>query len=263
MGLFNNIRKLHRNAIIFIYPIVYDLLALSLGLYLMGFNGQTMFSSKLILEMGFPSVSHISNIPLLANQVYFFNGPVDITVFTGIVVVSLIVIGAFLQGGYIHSLYAIGKNGKYSSVEFVKYGKKNWLQFILLGVIMYFLKISLTAFLVIFFSTIGGFVALIALLVLRIVFIYLEFTIVLDKLPIPEALKKSRHYFAKSFLPTSITVVIMYIISLSLSIILHKIWSPIFVIAMILFYAYIMTLIQMVFMTILSRARKEKNNSLA
>ncbi|KRG12015.1 hypothetical protein ACA29_13340 [Lederbergia galactosidilytica] len=80
------------------------------------------------------------------------------------------------------------------SVEFVKYGKKNWLQFILLGVIMYFLKISLTAFLVIFFSTIGGFVALIALLVLRIVFIYLEFTIVLDKLPIPEALKKSRHY---------------------------------------------------------------------
>ncbi len=55
----------------------------------------------------------------------------------------------------------------------------------------------------------------------------------------------------------------MYIISLSLSIILHKIWSPIFVIVMILFYAYIMTLIQMVFMTILSRARKEKNNSLA
>ncbi|GIN74874.1 hypothetical protein J14TS2_53490 [Bacillus sp. J14TS2] len=256
MRLYNSIREIHRNGIIFVYPIIYDLIALAIGFYFIGFNGQSMFSVKLILEMGFPSVSHIENIPLFANQLSFFNGPAETTFFSGVAVLILIVIRTFLQGGYIQSLHTVVEGESYSFSEFIKASKKNWLQFLFLEIILYFLKISLTAFLVIFFPGIGGFAALCSLIVLRIIFIYLEFTIVLDKVHIPGALKLSRTYLAKSLVPTMLTIIVMYVICSGLSLFIHIMWSPTIVIGMILMYSYIMTLIQLVFMTILSKTRK-------
>lgn len=256
MRLYNNIRKIHRNGIIFVYPIVYDLVALTVGLYFIGFNGQSMFSIKLILEMGFPSVGHIANIPLFANQITFLNGPVETTIYSVAIVLILIVFRTFLQGGYIQSLHTVVEGGYYSFSEFIKAGKKNWPQFIILEILLYFLKISLTAFLVIFFPGIGGFVALSTLIILRMIFIYLEFTIVLDRVPIPKALTLSRTYLAKSFLPTMLTIIVMYVICSLLSLLLHIMWSPTIVIGMIVVYIYIMTLIQLVFMTILSKIRQ-------
>ena len=66
--LFAAIRNVHYQGKIFLYPIILDVIALVIGIYLVGFIGKPMFSIKLILEMGFPSVSHISNISMFANQ---------------------------------------------------------------------------------------------------------------------------------------------------------------------------------------------------
>ncbi len=258
MGLFKGIRAVHQHWTIFIYPILFDLIGLTLGLYFIGFFGQAFVSVKLILEMGLPSISHISNIPLFANNLFFLTGPVEKTAFLGVILIIMLLFGAFLQGGYIRSLYRIVKKEEYSFVQFIKDGKKYWLQFILLEIIVQLLRIGLTALFLLFLPYIGAFISLVTFIVLRIVFIYLEFTIVIDNVNIPDALKLSRKYLFKSFLPSLTVVIIMYIVTSSLSLVLHIGWSFPMVICVLFLYAYLMTLIQSVLMCILWHVRETK-----
>ncbi|MCJ7840797.1 hypothetical protein MUB24_07730 [Lederbergia sp. NSJ-179] len=259
MELFNGIRAVHRHWTIFIYPILFDLIGLALGLYFIGFYGKAITSVKLVLEMGLPSISHISNIPLFVNNFFFLTNPAEKTAFLAITLVIMLLVGAFLQGGYIRFLYMIVKKEEYSFFQFIKDGKKYWLQFILLEVIVQLLRIGLTAFLIIFFPYIGSFISLMTFIILRILFIYLEFTIVIDHVSIPDALKLSRRYLRKSFLPSLTVVMIMYLVTSSLSLVLHVRWTFSMVICVLLLYAYLMTLIQSVLMSIFCQVRAKNS----
>lgn len=256
MELVNTFRKVHRRGIILIVPILFDFLALAIGWAFIGFYGESFTSIRMILEMGMPSVSHISNIALLANNIDFINTPVELPSFMPIIVIIMIIIAAFLQGGYIRTLYCIIRNQPLVISDFFKACKKNVLQFVILEIVVFLLKIGVTAFLVIFFQYIGAFAALVFFIVLRIIFIYLEFTIVVDKVSIPEALKLSRAHLGKTLPNTLPIVLIMYIISIIISFLLHKFWSPYIVIAIIIVYAYFMTIIQSIFMSIFCRIHK-------
>src|SRR5690625_6843278 len=78
-------------------------------------------------------------------------------------------------------------------------GRKYWLQFILLELVVYLLKISLAAFLLLFFPLAGSDFTLFFLIGFRIIFIYLEFTFVEDNVSIPVAVKRCRNNFFKTF----------------------------------------------------------------
>src|SRR5690625_7645636 len=100
--------------IIFLYQIILDVIALMAGIYLVGFIGTPTYSIKLILEMGCPSVSHISNISMFANQPTILNELDAVHFYVVLIVIILIMLRAFFQGGYIQYLSSIMKEKKYS-----------------------------------------------------------------------------------------------------------------------------------------------------
>lgn len=251
--LFSIIRNVNHQLKIILYPIIFDVIALMIGIYLVGFHGEPFFSINLILEMGIPTVSDISSISIFANQMTILNELESVHVLAVAIVISLILIRAFLQGGYIHFLASIIKDDNFYFKKFIYFGKKYWLQFTILEFMVYLLKISLAAFFIIFFPNIGSITALFSMVVLRTIFIYLEFTIVEDRVNIPTALKLSRRYFFQSFFPTTTLVIIMYILSATLSYLLHQHWSFILIICMIVIYSYLMTLIQALFMSVFKK----------
>ncbi|MCJ8009405.1 hypothetical protein ACFFF5_18340 [Lederbergia wuyishanensis] len=256
MRLTDAFRKVHNHYTLILIPIIYDFISLGLGLLLVGFNGKEMLSSRLILEMGIPSASHLSNIPLFANHVDLLHISDKGHSFSWIVIVVMIIIGAFLQGGYISFLHSIVIGNDFRFSSFLKDGRKNWIQFIFLHMIVFLGKISVTAFLVIFFNIIGVFASLVIFLILRIIYIYLEFTIVVDRVSVAKALKLSNVYLKRS-LPFSLClIIVMYIFSSSISLMLHRLWSPITIIGTIVVYSYLMSIMQIAFMSLFCRLKK-------
>lgn len=248
-------KRLHKNLLLFIFPLVFDLLSLILGVAMVGFYGEQMISSRMILEMGLPSVSHLSNIPVIANTMDFLNVFDNVPMGTFLVIVLMIICGAFLQGGYIDYLSVAAQDTDYHTGQFFKASKRNWIQFIILEIIILLGKIAMTSFLAIFFGIIGVFASLCFFLTLRIIFIYLEFTMVIDRTGVAGAFNKSRHYLIKSMKISLVLVLMMYSITSALSFLLHYFWSLTSIIVMMVVYAYVMTVIQLIFMDTLLKAK--------
>lgn len=252
-------KKLNRNSIMLAFPVLFDGLALLAGLYFVGFYGKGMTSIRMILEMGMPSIGHLSNIQLPMNDMRFLSIPVEELPFiTLLITITFVLMGAFLQGSYIGCLAAVAKNELVSVKFLIRVGLKNWIQFILLEIILFFGKIGLAAFLALFFGIIGVFASLVVFMTIRIVFIYLEFTMVVDGVGITKAFKKSRGYLMQSLLTSLPLIILMYTVSSVFSLALHYFWSPVMVMAMTAIYAYIMTVIQLLFMTVFVATREER-----
>ena len=256
MIVFEAFKKVNRNVKVIIYPILYDLISLAIGISIVGFYGKDLISIRMILEMGIPSISNLSNIPLLVNDIGFLAIPVEIPPITLVITIITIIFGAFLQGGYIGYLSSIANEETFNFKQLVKVGMRSWIQFIILEIILFFGKIGVTAFLAIFFGIIGVFASLVFFIALRITFIYLEFTMVVDRTGIVPAIKSSRNYLMKSLMMTFPLVIVMYIVSSLISLFLHYFWSPMVVIGLILIYAYIMTAIQLSLMMVLCKTKR-------
>jgi hypothetical protein len=224
---------------------------------MVGFHGEKIMSIRLILEMGMPSISHLLNTPFLMNQMEFLNIKQSIPGYTWVIVLGLILVGTFMQGGYITHLYKIITNGRMTFSEFMRHAKQHWSQFVILEMIIYFGKIAVTGFLVIFFGIIGVFASLVFFLFIRVVLIYLEFSIVVDKTNIVIAVRHSKNYLKKSFIPTLILVLLMYLFSGILSLTMHMFWQLPVIIGGIIVYAYGMTIIQASFMLTLLKAKEK------
>ncbi|WP_191271032.1 hypothetical protein [Neobacillus kokaensis] len=253
------IKKVHRHFTLIFLPVMFDLLSFVVGWLMVGMDGKERISIRLILEMGLPSVSHVSNIPLFANNIDLLKSSGNLPSFSWLIVIGLIIIGAFLQGGYISFLFSIVNGKAFDISNFLHAGKKNWIQFIFLWLILFLGKISVTAFLVLMFKIIGVFAALVLFICLRILFIYLEFTIVVDGVSMAAAFKTCRGYLKKSLFPSFSLIFIMYFISSLMSYLIHMYWGPYSIIASIFVYGYLMSVIQTIFMMILCRTRDELN----
>lgn len=258
MNIISSFRDIHRHFTILIYPIIFDVIALLIGLSLIGLQGSPVYSIKLILEMGIPSVSHIATFPSFVNHIDFLNLQEKVSVLMLMIVAFMLIVRSFLQGGYIQQLNYIKNDTPYSFSKFLHYGKRNWLQLFFLEIIIFLGKIAVTTFLVIFFHVIGSFAGLAFFVFLRILYIYLEFTIVVDRVNITTGLRKSWGYLKETFFPSFPLIFIMYIVSGAVSYFLHKFWSLPFIFFTIILYAYLMTVIQMAFMKIFHHAKRDK-----
>lgn len=252
-------KKVHHHFTLILIPILFDLLSFVIGWGIVGMDGKGRASIRLILEMGLPSAGHVSNIPVFANNLELLNSP-NLPSNTWLIVIMMMVIGAFLQGGYISCLYSIVNGKAYDFLQFLRDGKKNWMQFIFLGIILLLGKVAVTSFLVLMFNIIGVFAALVFFICLRILFIYLEFTMVVDRVSIAGALKISRGYLKNSLLLTFTFIFIMYATSSLISFLIHWFWGPLMMIGTVLVYGYVMSVIQTLFMTILCRTRNKLTN---
>lgn len=255
-------KKFKENIIIVIYPIIFDLIALFVSLSVLGFYGESMLSSRLILEMGLPSVSQISNIPFFINNIDFFNVQVELPNHTILIVLAFLIVGAFIQGSYIGHLQAIATDQEYNFSKFKSIGRRNWIQFIILELMVFFGKVLVATIFISFYEAIGGFIALAIFFVLRILFIYLEMTMVVDRLGVAQAFSKSRLYFKKSILTTIALIFTLYLVSSGASLVLHWFWSEATLIISIIIYALIMSFIQLTFMMTLCQTKEDKRITL-
>lgn len=252
----NAYAQLNRNWTIILYPIVLDIFALWAGWKLGGFSGEQKWSLKWLLDMGLPSLSHLSNIPLFANTMDFLRifGQEGSAVSTVVIFILLLVL-CFVQGGYITGLHTIASDNKPNLAQFFRNGKAFFIHFLLYNMMVYLLKIGVTLGLTAFLGSAGLFLSLLVFIALRIVFIYLEFTMVVDRLSWDQVLGQSRVYFKSSLSLTSATILVMYVSSGLLSLLLHRLWSIEAVIVGVIVSAYVMTGIQLAFMMILSQTK--------
>ncbi|PJN50165.1 hypothetical protein PAEVO_52090 [Paenibacillus sp. GM2FR] len=239
-------RLLVRNPLIIMYPIILDALSFIIGLMIVGFIGVPSLSIRLILEMGIPSVSYVSNIPQLINQMQFMGDTVSVRAW--IPVIFMLLLMAFAQGGYIASLRNVVEGSPISIGQFMKDGKKYAVRFIFLFMIITAAKTAITTLLAAFLGVIGLFLSLVIFVVLRIIFIYVEYCIVVDQLNVDAAFRQSRRYFQASSFNTSGIIIVMMISSGVISLLLHYLWSPAAVVVAIPICAVVMGVVQIAFM---------------
>lgn len=253
----NAFGRLNRNLLVVLYPIILDLASFLLGLGAAGFYGQPGWSLRIILEMGLPSVGHLLNTPLFANRTEFLNHPAGIPESMWLAVVAMLLVSAFAQGGFIGSLLKIAEGEKAGFSRFIAYGRKSFLQFVFLYALFFLAKIALTALLAILFGYVGVFAAFLCFVVLRVAYIYLEFTIVADRVHLNAAFKKSWSYLKASLPETALVAGGMFLVSGALSLLMHRIWTPWIIVTGVLAYAYVMSGIQLAFMLVMAKTRDE------
>jgi hypothetical protein len=239
-------RLLFKNPLIMMYPIILDALSFIIGLIIVGFIGVPSLSIRLILEMGIPSVSYVSNIPQLINQMQFMGDAISVRAW--IPVIFMLLLMAFAQGGYIASLRNVVEGSPISIGQFMKDGKTYVVRFIFLFMIITAAKTAITTLLAAFLGVIGLFLSLVIFVVLRIIFIYVEYCIVVNQLNVDAAFRQSRRYFQASSFNTSGIIIVMMISSGVISLLLHYLWSPAAVIIAIPICAVVMGVIQIAFM---------------
>ncbi|MGO4789046.1 hypothetical protein AB4124_16625 [Paenibacillus sp. 2KB_20] len=239
-------RLLFKNPLIIMYPIILDALSFIIGLIIVGFIGVPSLSIRLILEMGIPSVSYVSNIPQLINQMQFMGDTISVRAW--IPVIFMLLLMAFAQGGYIASLRNVVEGSPISIGQFMKDGKKYAVRFIFLFMIITAAKTAITTLLAAFLGVIGLFLSLVIFVVLRVIFIYVEYCIVVNQLNVDAAFRQSRRYFQASSFNTSGIIIVMMISSGVISLLLHYLWSPAAVIIAIPICAVVMGVIQIAFM---------------
>ncbi len=236
---------LQKNWFFPLLPLILDIVSLGIGWRLAGFSGTPQFSIRAVLEMGLPSVSQVLNKPLPANTVEFFNVPVPLSEYAWIPVVVLILISAYMQGVYISGLLQIAEGKPIAWTALLKRGRKLWFRFLFLAVIIFFAKIAVTAFLVLFFQAIGQFASLLFFVALRIALFYLEFTIVADNVSVSLAFRQSFAYFKASIPATLSIAAVLFAVAGAISALIHGLWSPAAVIGGVFVYAYAMTWVQL------------------
>ncbi|WP_152395212.1 hypothetical protein [Paenibacillus guangzhouensis] len=256
MGIQRAFAQVLRYPILILCPIALDLLAFVLGLALVGFVGTPMISYRLILEMGVPSVSYLINIPLLPNQLQFMNLP-GVPTIGWAVVIAMLLLMTFAQGGYISTLRQAALGETATLGQFMRDGRAYGIRFVFLYLMIMFAKTAVTTLLVMLFQEIGLFLALVVFIVLRILFIYLEFTIVLDRSQLGTALHRSWQYFKQSWVKTMLLVLGLFVPSGLMSTLIHQWWSPYAVLVGIVISAYVISAIQLALMRVLCQARME------
>ncbi|GGD66281.1 hypothetical protein [Paenibacillus nasutitermitis] len=251
-------RRLNRNLTFLVYPIALDAIALGIGWLLAGFVKQPAWSLKLLLDMGLPSLSHLLNQPQLANTIDYLRlfGEEGAAVSAAAVILLLFVL-CWAQGGYIAGLQTIATDGKPDVAHFIRHGRASFARFVLFRIIVFLAKISVTLGTTALFGTAGLFLSLLVFMTLRIVFIYLEFTMVERRLSWDRVLGQSRAYFSSALSDTAKIVVVLFASSGLCSFLLHRFWSPAAAIAGIIIYAYVMTGLQVALMTVLTQTRSE------
>ncbi|CAM4122936.1 hypothetical protein L1N85_06190 [Paenibacillus alkaliterrae] len=248
--------RLYRQLWIVSFPIILDTVSFMAGWYMIGFTGESRLSWRVILEMGMPSVSHLFNTPLLANQIEFLNNAGKPS-FAWIAVALIMLLSAYAQGGFISALWNMTERKTATFKSFIRDGRKHWIRFIGLYVMIMLAKIAVTSLLVLLFGIAGTLVSLLFFIVMRVLFIYLEFTMVIDRMSIGAALRQSRRYMKLSGPQTTALILAMFLISGAISVIIHWIWQPVAIVTGIVVYAYLMTAIQLAFIMTLRQAREE------
>ncbi|UCZ53696.1 hypothetical protein LGQ02_02605 [Bacillus shivajii] len=254
--IYKGFKTLTEYTSIALYPIMIDFLSFMIAFIVYGFHYHSTISFKFSINPGLPSISDLLENPNVIHSVNFsLDGANSLGSFS-LLIIFMFIFLAFIEGGFIGLLHK-GARGEDANFHiFLRYGKKHWLDFIVVLIIQLALLFVLFIMMVPFMIP-GIFFGMFLLFVLRILFIFWEFTIVTDELRPIDALKKSRFYF-KTRIPETFGVIFSILIfNLISGLIINQMSSPIFYMIFIIMYGYVATGFQFALMHTFHESKKE------
>lgn len=196
--LLETFRKLSKFPLLAVIPVVVDGLSVLLGVALHGFHGNPHFTLKLALQMGLPSISAVTEQGLMPGSVQIASvGGFTTSNVLGVLfyLALFLLVQSFLQGGYVGLLYE-AVNGRRLSMElFAACGVRFFGRFLLLDILVLTFLFMLGGLAVAILKMPGVIVFMFIFLLLRVLFLFLEFTLVADDCSIFEAFSRSRDAF--------------------------------------------------------------------
>ncbi|SER81160.1 hypothetical protein [Salipaludibacillus aurantiacus] len=248
---------LHSNLKVALYPILIDLTSIIAAVLLGGYHAVSQLSLQLSVAPGLPSLDNAfsEQISLFTFQIdgqlpAFFTPGLMLIVF-----LLLFVIGIAVEAGFIGLLHRGVTNKETSFKSFLQFGKKFWFRY--LGLILLILLASLPVWaLSIGLGLPGIILSFIALVLLRVMFIYWEFTLIVDDLTVIDALSKSYKYFKRGISDTLAVLFIMGLTNTIFGLILSQVPVLPALIVGIILYGYIMTALLFSLMHTLHRIKR-------
>ncbi|OZM56719.1 hypothetical protein CIB95_10890 [Lottiidibacillus patelloidae] len=256
----NGFNRLSNHKLLIVFPIAYDLLALMYGLLFTGFYGESKVSIKLAIEVGLPSIATIidQQVNVMANSLTFYPGMVEPSLQMLLLLAIGLLFTAFLQAGFIGLVNDLTLDKKLTFNNFINYGKKFWISYLVVELVWIAALVLSFLLIVIPLQLFGMLIFIILLFTFRILFIYWEFTIIVDDVSVFEGLRKSRVYFANRTDNLFPIIFAMLAFNIVIGLIVNAIWNPIILILFIFIYGYASSGFQVALMLSLY---KVKNNN--
>jgi hypothetical protein len=227
-------KLLRQNTLLYALPISYDLLSFFLGTFLMGFWGASTLSIKLALQPGLPSVAPILEHNVLANGISLTHPQGG---FVFLTFLFLLLVGAFLQAGYIGWLLEVTRGNKLSRGIFLSSGWRFWLRMLMVSLFLLMLS-----FMGLFAAEhLGGYGVVLVMLGIasfRVCFIFWEFTIVAENLSAGDGFFRCLQYFRRQTPATVWIIGYLLLLGLGFGLFVNFIWHPITVFATIFAYNF-------------------------
>ncbi|GEM_PF-2042772 len=238
---------LSRNLYLIIIPILMDLASFIFALVTTGFWGESKVSLKLALDVGLPSISSIFDQNVLVSGVNIDQAGALPGGIALILVLLFALLGAYFEAGFIGLLHEVAKDNVPSLDTFVNYAKRFWLRFLGLRLIIFVFTL-LGVFLAMLLSIIGVIAFLVIFLILRIKYIYWEFTMVSEDMGISEAFSRSRMHYENRNSELSSIIISILVANFIAALIVNLLWTPVVVFISIPIYCYVATALQLALM---------------
>lgn len=250
----NAARVVRRNPALAVLPLLLDAASAAAGWWIAGFRGEPGLSIRIVLEMGLPSVAHVLNRPLPAHDPAFAAAAGSGLGWAAFVLLTLVY--AFAQGGYIGLLNRCAGGGQGTAAAFFRESRRAWPRFAVYRAAILAAKPALSLLLAAMFGISGMFMALLALIAFRVVYLYLEFAMVVEGLDFLRALKPAREAMRAAARPTLAAAAILFVAAGAFSAAVHLWWKPVVYVPAALVYAFGMAVLQAAFIQLYRAARR-------
>lgn len=248
---------LRRNLGLILVPVIMDIIAFFTGLLAVGFFGEPSFQLKLFLTVGVPSIGDILENNFLAGGNINLTGTPEAAGIAVLLFLIFLVLSAFIEAGFIGLLYETARNEVSPSVSnFAGYAKRFGLRFLGLRLLIFIVTLVGFVFgLLLFF--VGVIAFMIIFIILRIKYIYWEFTIVAEDLGILEAFQRSRELYDQRSPELANIIIKILAANFLFGLALNFLWMPIILFIGIFLYAYVATGLQLELMLSLPGLKNE------
>jgi hypothetical protein len=224
-----------------------------------GFTGSTHFTLKLTLQMGLPSISAVTEQTVMPGSVQIAGvGGLSGSSALGVLVylALFLVLQALLQGGYIGLLYEATNGRKLSMASFIAYGRRFFGRFLLLDIVVLVVLFLIGGLATMALRTPGVILFAIVSLLLRVLFLFLEFTLVAENCTILEAFYRSRDAFRRRTPITLPLVAVAVIVNVIAGLLVNALWHPFFFLILLIVYDIFGAGLQLAFMNDYRRIRQ-------
>jgi len=238
MPILEACRTFKKHPYIVLQPFLIDAILLAILYGSQAGHITSRWSSRVILGMGIPSVFQLFSLPL-----------------TWFMLVAAL-LWSFAQGGYISTLAAACRGSKLQASRMMRANLRFGLPFLLLQAAIVLATSTASTLLILLFGAIGSGASLLFFIAFRILFVYLEFTIVTDRVPFDAAFRRAFRTF-KQHWPASVgmAVAILAVAALA-SLIANRFSAPIPLILILVAYDTIMSVLLLALMLTYQEARR-------